>query len=120
MNYSDIFQVYSEPCVTLTYSERWYIQSSDMFRTRGIFRTLVFTEAWYIQKPGIFRTLLYSEPEVYSELCQTSTMERFPKKVDDSMSIIIFANYKYFRNISFLGSLLCRITQQTYQINNNK
>ena len=36
-------QVYSEPCVTLTYSEQWLIQN-----------------------PGLFITLAYSEPEAYS------------------------------------------------------
>ena len=45
---------------------------------------LIFRET-YIQIPGIFRTksifstLVYSEPEPYSEHCQTSTMERFTK-----------------------------------------
>ena len=39
----------------------------------------------YIQNPGIFRTrsifrkLVYSEPEAYSEHCQTFRMERFVK-----------------------------------------
>ena len=39
----------------------------------------------YIQNPSIFRTrsilrnLVYSEPTVYSEHCQTSLMERFAK-----------------------------------------
>ena len=40
------------------YSELWYIQSTGVFRTRGIFRTLA-----------------HSEPGAYSELCQTSAME---------------------------------------------
>ena len=31
--------------------------------------------------PGIFQTLTYSEPEVCSEPCQTSKMERFSKIV---------------------------------------
>ena len=42
------------------YSEPWYIQNSSIFRTRSIFRTLV-----------------YSEPELYSEHYQTSTMKSF-------------------------------------------
>ena len=45
---------------------------------------LIFRER-YIDDPGIFRirsifrTLVCSEPEVYSEHCQTSTMESFAK-----------------------------------------
>ena len=35
----------------------------------------------HIQNPGIFRTLACWEFEVYSELCQTSTMENFAKKI---------------------------------------
>ena len=49
------------------------------FRKRNF---LIFQES-YIQNPSIirtrsiFRTLAYSEPEGYSEHCQTSTMESF-------------------------------------------
>ena len=70
-------QTYSEPCVTLAYSEPCYIQN-----------------------PGIFRTMTYLEPEAYSELCQTSTMERFAKIID---------GYNCFRNISLSLSLLYEI-----------
>ena len=45
--------------VFLIFRER-YMQNHGRFRTRSIFRTLV-----------------YSEPEAYSEHCQTSTMECF-------------------------------------------
>ena len=45
-----------------------------------------------IQNPGLFRSLGYSEPEVYSKPCQTSTMERHEKQVT---AIIIFASYNY-------------------------
>ena len=62
-------QAYSEPFVTLTYLEPKYIWNQK-----------------YIQN------LVYSEP------CQTSTMERFAKVVN---------GYNYFRNITFLRSLLC-------------
>ena len=61
---------YSEPCVTLTYLEPWYI------RNPGIFKH------WHIQNSGVFRTL------VYSEHFQTSTMERFRKLLTAN---IIFA-----------------------------
>ena len=67
--YSDIsrhIQVYSEPCVTLTYSEPCQIQNQTRFenpgkfRTRRVFRTLVYSEPWlysepwFVQNPGIF------------------------------------------------------------------
>ena len=73
--YSGIIQAYSEPCVTLAYSE-----------------------IWYIQNPGIFRTLGYSELETYSELCQASSMERCEKQ---GTAKIISASCNYLRNISF-------------------
>ena len=78
--YSDIFRgiaryiqdlfrhihAHSEPCVTLTYLERWYIWS-----------------------PGIFRILLQSEPcYIHSKPCQTSTMECFRNQLTSN---IIFA-----------------------------
>ena len=40
--YLGIIQAYSEPCVTLTYSELWYIHNSVIFKTRGIFKTAVY------------------------------------------------------------------------------
>ena len=67
IQFKTIIQAYSEPCVTLAYSETWYIQNSGKFKTRGIFKTLVFPKLWHsqnqghIQNPGIFRTLGYSE-----------------------------------------------------------
>ena len=60
-------QAYTEPCVTLkysepeAYSEPWYIQNP------GLFRTLVCSEPWHIQNqghiqdPDIFRTQTYLE-----------------------------------------------------------
>ena len=78
--YSGIIQAYSEPCVTLAYSELWYIQNPDIFKTTCIFRILVHKKLWYIQNqrhiqnPELFRTLGYSQSEAYSEPCQTSTM----------------------------------------------
>ena len=55
---------------------------------------------WHIKNFGMFRTLAHSEPNVFTETCQTSTMERFAKivKVDN-----------YFRNISCSRSLLDEI-----------
>ena len=47
-------------CFGKVYSEPWYIQNPNIFKTRSIFKTLV-----------------YLEPETYSEHCQTSTMEHF-------------------------------------------
>ena len=92
--YSGVIQAYSVPCVTLTYSELWYIQNPGIFETRGIFRTLVYPKLWHIQNlkhiqnPGQFRALRFSEPEAYSEPCQTSRMEHFEKQLT---AIIIFA-----------------------------
>ena len=80
--YAGIIQAYSEPCVTLSYLKLWYIQNSDIFRTRGIFRTLAYLEPWYIQNPAIFRTLEYSKYEAYSEPCQPSRMTRFAEIVN--------------------------------------
>ena len=34
-----IIQAYSQPCVTLTYLKLWYIQNTDILRTRSIFKT---------------------------------------------------------------------------------
>ena len=42
--------------------------SGKIYSKLGTFRTT-----------SIFRTLVYSEPEAYSEHCQTSTIERFAK-----------------------------------------
>ena len=94
--YSGIIQPYSKPCITLAYSEFWYIQNHGIFKNRGIFRTLVYPKLLHIQNqrhiqnPGLFKTLGYSEPEAYSEPCQTSTMERFEKQLT---AIISFASY---------------------------
>ena len=44
----------------------------------GIFIILVYPKLWHIQNhKDIFSTLGYSEPEAYSEPCQTSAMKRF-------------------------------------------
>ena len=101
--YSAFIQAYSEPCVTLAYSELWYIQNPDIFKTRGIFRTLLYPKLRHIQnerhiqKSGHFRTLGYSE---------SSTMERLEKQLT---AIIIFASYNHFWNISFSCSLVHEI-----------
>ena len=92
--YSGIIQAYSEPCVTLAYSELWYIQNHRIFKTIGIFRALVYAKLWHIQNqrhiqnPGLFKTLGYSKPETYSVSCQLSTMNHFEKKLTVT---IIFA-----------------------------
>ena len=99
--YSRIIQAYSEPCVTLTCSELWYIQNPGIFKTRGIFRTLVYPKLWHIQNPGIFR-----KTEAYSEPCQTSVKKCFWKQLT---AIIIFVSYNYFHNISLLCPLVHEI-----------
>ena len=74
-------QAYSELCVTLAYSEPWYIQNPTIFKRRGKFRTLVYpkflthsepetySESWAIQNPGIFRTagILRNLSNIYDE-----------------------------------------------------
>ena len=50
--------------------------------------------------------MAYSEPQAYSEPCQTFTMEHFAKILT---AIIIFANYNHFRKISFSRSLLYEV-----------
>ena len=45
-----IIQAYSELCVTLVYSELWYIQNPGIFKTKGIFRTLVYSKLWHFEK----------------------------------------------------------------------
>ena len=96
--YSGTIQAYSEPCVTLAYSELWYIENPGILKTRGIYRILVYPKLWHIQNPWLFRSLGYSKPETYSEPCQTPMMEHFGKQIT---AIIIFASYNYFYFISF-------------------
>ena len=67
-----------EPFRTLCYPGMF----KEPFRTRSIIRTLAYSQPWYVQSPDIFRTLTYSKFEVYSEPCQTSTMKRFAKIVN--------------------------------------
>ena len=38
-----------------------------------------YSEPYHTQNQNYFRTLVYSEPEIYSEHCQTPSMERFIK-----------------------------------------
>ena len=77
-------QTYSELCVTLAYSE-----------------SEAYSEPWYIQNPDIFRTLVYSKP------CQTSTMERFAKIVEGyhySRNINFSLSLLYEKNMIFLNT----------------
>ena len=62
-------EAYSEPCVTLAYSE------PETYLEIETFRSLACPQPWHIRKLGILRTLAYSEPEAYFEPCQTSRME---------------------------------------------
>ena len=60
--YSGIIQAYPGSCITLAYSELWYIKNLGIFKTRGKFRNLIYSKLWhiqnerYIQNPGLFRT----------------------------------------------------------------
>ena len=62
---------------------------------------------------GLF--LGYSEPEEYSEACQTSTMKCFEKQLTP---IIIFESYLYFRNISFSCPLVHETNMIFYYMSN--
>ena len=100
-NYSGIFNTLCKLGIFRTlaywepepYSELWYIQETSILRTRGIsrtkgiFRTAVYSNTWDIENQRhtqnlvIFRTLACWEPQIYSQPCQTSTMESFTKIV---------------------------------------
>ena len=49
-------QAYSKPCVNLAYSEPWYIQNPDIFKTINIFRILVYSEPRCTENSGTFKT----------------------------------------------------------------
>ena len=63
---------YSEPCVTLAYSEHCRIQSSGIFRTQNRFRNLSrhichiqnAVKRSHIEKPAIFRILAFRTPGI--------------------------------------------------------
>ena len=81
--HSAIIQSYSEPCVTLAYSELWYIQNRGILKTRFIFRTLIYpktlahSELETYWELWLFRTLGYSQPQTYSEPYQKSMMDHW-------------------------------------------
>ena len=54
--YSGIILAYSEPWVTLTYSELLYIQNPVISETLTHSEPETYSESWAIQNPGIFRT----------------------------------------------------------------
>ena len=83
LTYRGIIQTYLEPCVIITYLRLWYIQNSDIFSTRSIFRPPAYSQPWYIQNPAILRTLVYLKSEANTESCRISTMK--------------LTNYNYFR-----------------------
>lgn len=68
LKYSETVLAYSEPCITLPYSEPLYVQNA------GIFRTLTYANPQ-----------TYSEPEPYSETFQRSAIE--------SLAIVNGCNY---------------------------
>ena len=46
--YSGIIQAYPGSCITLAYSELWYIKNLGIFKTRGKFRNLIYSKLWHI------------------------------------------------------------------------
>ena len=53
--YPGTIQAYSEPCVTLTYLQLWYIQNLTYSEPEA------YSEPRDINNPGLFRTPVYSE-----------------------------------------------------------
>ena len=56
----------------------------------------------HVQSSGLFRTMGYSELEAYLVPFQKFTKERFEKQLTP---IVVFENYNYLGNISFLFPL---------------
>ena len=50
-------QAYSEPCVTLAYSEVWHTKNQYDVQNSDLFRTLVYQSLVIFRTRGIFRTL---------------------------------------------------------------
>ena len=50
-------QAYSIPCVNLAYSEPWYIQKSDIFKTRNIFWLKYNGNCGLFKTQGLFKHL---------------------------------------------------------------
>ena len=101
-------QAYSEPCVTLTYSEPWQIQNQTHIRT------LVYSETWLIQNPGIFRTrgifmtLIYSQPRhIYNH-----DLFKIPEHFREIVNILYEINAMNVFNIGVIFTsiafILCR------------
>ena len=72
---------YSEPFVTITYIDSWYIQNLNIF-TPLYFQAVAYWEPKELRGYGPFSkepcvTLAYSELEGYSEPSQISIMENF-------------------------------------------
>ena len=90
------------------YSESLHIQNQRHTQNPVTFQTLLHSEPWYIhnhrniqnlthiQNNGLFSTRDILRNLVYSEPCQTSTIERFARTVND---------YNYFHN-TLLGKAL--------------
>ena len=53
-------QAYSKSCVNLAYSQPWYIQNPDIFKTRNIFRTPLYLNCGIFKTKAYFRHLRWS------------------------------------------------------------
>ena len=107
-------QVYSEPCVTLRYSEPWQIHNQTHIQKVGIFRNLAQSEPWFLQNPDIFRTrnifmtLTYSEPRHIQNHSLFRTLGHFGKIVNilyEINTMNVFNTGVIFTSIAFI---LCR------------
>ena len=80
-------QAYSEPCITLTYSEPWQIQNQRHIQNLDVFKTLAYPEPWFVQNqrhiqdPDIFRTKTYLESQYIQDPDIFRTLEHFAKIV---------------------------------------
>ena len=78
----------------------------------SIFRTLIYSKPWHIQNPDIFRTEVYSEPWDTQNLTKIQNpIKHLQWSVVQKLltAIVVFSNYNYFCNISFLSSLLFKL-----------
>ena len=103
-NYSGIFWTLCNPGLfrAVVYSEFWHIQNQKHIQNFGISKILAHSEpekyskSWVPENPRIFRT-----GGIYSEPCQTSTMERLEKQLT---ATIVFSSFNYFSHYQLFMS----------------
>ena len=81
--------MFSKKSFSYTFSKKslifwkWKPPKNPLFQETELSYILgkVYSEPQHIQNHSIFRTMTYLNPKVYSDLCETSMMERFAKIV---------------------------------------